>query len=266
LAENPETKGLLGHSQERALDVKNSGWDKMAGTFNEADAAGNAFIPEEAAQAFKNKQGGFYRSPINRDITQQFDNTLESIAMRGKEAIPLGGEGGAQALKSEIDRVGFPKGKMPVSPSGKQEIAQDASSVIADKITEAAKSLLGPDSVQALEQGRSQYGTGKQASNLLRSKLAGEQVKEGFKMSDLYNRPVQSIISPQARAVGADAISSVLQKAPQMLGRFAPVLQQAAQRGQAAVSAAVHVLAQQDPEFRAKQREINGQEPLQTEQ
>jgi len=241
---------------ERADLVKGSGWDKMSQTFKEADAIRPSFVPDEAAQAVKNELGDFYRSPLNRDIAGQFDNTVEAIAMRGKNPVSL--EEG-QLLKKELDKIGFPKGKRPVSPSEKQIMSQDASRIIADKISDSAEGVLGEQGRSLLKQGRAQYGTGKQSGDLLTDKLAREQSKGGFSISDLIYKPISSAISPQTQAWTGDKIAKVLQSAPQMLGKYAPQLQQAMHRGANAFAATNFLLHQQDPGYQKIVGKLNGQ-------
>ena len=51
-------------------------------------------------------------------------------------------------------------------------------------------------------------------------------------------------------AVGADKLSQIVRMAPQSLGKWAPALQQAAQRGGQSLAVANFVLQQNDPEYR----------------
>lgn len=55
----------------------------------------------------------------------------------------------------------------------------------------------------------------------------------------------------------ANGLSQVLEKNPQALGKWAPVLSQAAQRGENSVNAAAYVLQQRDPEFRQRMQGLS---------
>lgn len=63
-------------------------------------------------------------------------------------------------------------------------------------------------------------------------------------------KTVGRVAKPVIRS-GAQKISDLLQNNPNVLGRFLPTLQAAAQRGPEALNASVFVLKQRDPEFRA---------------
>jgi hypothetical protein len=56
-------------------------------------------------------------------------------------------------------------------------------------------------------------------------------------------------------AVGADQIGNILKQAPQMFGKYAPVLLNAARRGGNALSASHYILQSTDPEYR---KTVNG--------
>lgn len=267
LGRNALDEGIIGPFSgtekmlERSQLLKQRGGNVMDEAFRQADEVGKAFNPWDVATDFYKSNGEFYKSPINRDLTNQLENTIETMRMRGNQPISLRE---AQGLKDELSRVGYPKGKAPLAPSDKQLLAQDAVRSVKEGITSAADSLLGEEGKQLLQQGRRQYGTGKGAEQLLTGKLAAEQSKGGFSMSDLIYKPVAAVTSPQLRAWTGDKVSKILQTSPQSFGKFAPVLQNAMQRGPAAVNAAVHVLStdggQKGQEFRAIQRQLNGQE------
>lgn len=63
-------------------------------------------------------------------------------------------------------------------------------------------------------------------------------------------------------ATTANGLSTVLQKTPQFFGKWAPVLTNAAARGELALNASAYVLQQQDPEFRQKMQELNNSPTL----
>jgi hypothetical protein len=68
-----------------------------------------------------------------------------------------------------------------------------------------------------------------------------------------------SPITKGSQFVG-ERINQLAQSAPQAFGKFAPIMQNAAQRGSAAVSAANHVLMQQSQEYRQIHKNLTNQE------
>lgn len=60
-------------------------------------------------------------------------------------------------------------------------------------------------------------------------------------------------------AVTADALSKMAKSAPQILGKFAPIIQNATQRGTQAVAATHFILEQSNPEYREMIKSLNEQ-------
>lgn len=132
------------------------------------------FNPLDAATQVEKKIGDFYRSPINKGETSQFENTLESILMRGDKNIPLKE---AQKLKEELGKVANWKNK--VSITDKERMAREAYDVINSQIDDAVsagmKDLNSDSLLPVLKRGKELWGNSRGASELLTNKLAREQ-------------------------------------------------------------------------------------------
>jgi hypothetical protein len=258
----------------RTEALKRLGGDTMEGVYSKIDDAGaSTFNPLNVAGEVDDKIGGFYRSPINRGETNQLENTLESILMRGDKDISLKD---AQILKEELGKVANWKNSLNVTD--KERMARDAYGIVnkaIDSSADDASILIGDDTLRStLKQGKELYSKATGAEKLLNNKIAKEQGNKLFGLTDMaVGGPgaVASLLNPalavptaaaiaikkgaekfgnQVTAISADRLSDVVRQAPQRLGKFAPVLQKAAERGGQALAVANFVLQQNNPEYR----------------
>ena len=258
----------------RNAALKKQAGNQMGEVYKTIDDAGaSTFNPLDVATKVEDKIGDFYRSPINRGETNQLENTLESILMRGDKNLPLTD---AQALKEELGKVANWKNKLNVSD--KERMARDAYGVVSEAIdnaTETGAKQVGVDGLQdTLKSAKSLYGKSKTAEELLENKLARENGNRLFGLTDsiiaggsLSAAPFTGGLSlataaPLAAkkaiekyglntgAVIANNLSEVIAKSPQLLGKFAKPLQAAADRGGNSLAATHFVLQQTNPEYR----------------
>lgn len=263
----------------RAQVIKDAGASKMNKVYSQIDEAGaTSFNPLDTAVEIENKLNPTYRTAINKSEWGQLENTIESILQRGENNIPMRE---AQVLKEEIGAVAFPKGKMPIDPSPKQQMAQDAYKIISSKIDDAAEAgaeKLGIDDLKGLLQtGKKEFSQGKKMSDLLGNKMAKEEAGGG--LYDKINTAVDATLGlatpftggtslkalaakkgmeqvakkqNQLTAWSADKISNILKTSPDYFGRFTPSLQAAAQRGGTSLAATHFLLQQTEPEYSQK--------------
>ena len=219
---------------ERNLAKKAAGSSKMNEVYSAIDDAGkSSFNPLEVATKVDEKIGDFYRSPINRGETNQLENTLESILMRGEGNIPLSE---AQILKQELGKVANWKNNINITD--KERMARDAYGIVSSHIDDAVESgakEIGSDGLlETLKQGKQLYGNAKGADELLTNKLAREQGNKLFGLTDsiatgsaatavgptgLLAFPAKKVIEsygPQSAAIALDKVSKALLKSPQM--------------------------------------------------
>lgn len=243
------------------------------------DASGNYnFNPEEAATRFNEKAGDFWRSPLNKGETNQLQNTLQAIQMRGESPISLKE---AQVLKEELGKVA--NWKNNVSVTDKERMARDAYGVVANMIDEAvdkgAQQLDSPELLQTLREANRTYSSGKTAEKLLQNKYAREQGNKIFGLTDtiaagsgfagggplaagaIYaGKKGLEKYGASTAAVGFDKLSDMLKVAPQAFGKYGQVLQNAAARGGTSLGATHFVLQNTDPEYRKMLQDMSDQE------
>lgn len=169
---------------EKNLAVKSAGGSKMGEVYDAIDEAGaSKFNPLESAAEIDEKIGGFYRSPINKAETNQLENTLESVLVRGDKPISIKE---AQKLKEELGKVANWKNNLNITD--KERMARDAYGVISKNIDDAvdagANSLNKGDLLETLQAGKKQFGLASGAEELLTNKKAREEGNKILGLTD----------------------------------------------------------------------------------
>lgn len=162
------------------LVLRNNSLQKISGSdmgqvYSKIDDAGiKEFNPLDVAAKVDDKIGGFYRSPINRGETNQLENTLESILLRGDKNISLRE---AQSLKEELGKVANWKNNLGITD--KERMAREAYGVVSNAIDEAvnagSKQLGSEEFLGTLTAARKNFSNSKGAEELLNNKVAREQ-------------------------------------------------------------------------------------------
>lgn len=248
----------------RNAAVKSRGGGMMDDVYNQIDDAGaSTFNPLEVAGKVDDQIGGFYRTPINKGETNQLENTLESILMRGEGNIPLKE---AQALKQELGKVANWKNNLNITE--KEKMAREAYKIVSQQIDDAAstgaKSIGKEGLEETLTQGKRLYSNSKTAEELLTNKSAREAGNSMFGLTDtivggaglayggttgdwqtaggvmLAKKGLQKYGSQNAALV-LDKISKSLLKSPQMANLY--------QKSPAAFQKIVHELEQKSGAF-----------------
>lgn len=234
--------------------VKSKGGQMMGQAYEAIDDAGaSTFNPLDVAVQVEGELAPKFRTAINKGETTQLDNTLESITSRvgidgfkdGMSNIPLKE---AQALKEEIGAVAYPRGKRPIDPSPKQQMALDAYDIINRSIDDAVErgsaAIEGAGLADVLKRGKNIYGLGKTSEKLLDNKFAREQGNNFFGLTDtitgagalgyggttgdwetagglMLGKKMLGKFGAQNAALGLDKVSKTLMKSPQMADLYA---------------------------------------------
>lgn len=275
------TDDLVARNQA-ALDRSGSGGRAVREAIDEKSLSN--FNPLEVAGKVDEKIGGFWRSPINRGQTNQLENTLESILMRGDKPIPLSE---AQILKQELGKVANWKNNLNITD--KERMARDAYGVVASSIDDAveqgAKQLDSPGLLQQLKEANKTYSRASTAEKLLENKAAREEGNKMFGLTDtivggtglisaiptgglsvlptaaaLGAKKLGEKYGAQTTAIGLDKLAEVVRASPQTFGKYGSVLQKAAARGGTSLGAAHYVLQNADPEYRKMLEKMHGEQ------
>lgn len=263
------------------------GGESMGKVYQTIDESGikSGFNPLDVALDVEKESGDFYRTAINKDITKQFENTIESILSRGADDIPLQK---AQELKSELDKVANWKKPFVNDPTDKEKMARDAVRIVKQRIDEstdqASKALNIPSLLEDLKQGRSKFGAASTTEKLLSNKQSMEQGNKIFGLTDtivgvggglggLYSGDESGGLTTAAAAIaakklgskyglklaaqGVDKVSKMLKLAPEKLGKYAPALNNAAQRGNHSLAITHYILSKTQPDYQKSLEGIN---------
>ncbi len=176
--------------------LKSRGGEMMGEAYKAIDDAGaSTFNPHLVANDVEKELGGFYRSPLNRGETSQFNNTIDAIKMRApgmgdyaidapvNNTIPLTQ---AQSLKEELGRAANWKNKLTVTP--KEQLAREAYGIVSKSIDDAVEK--GSGAIQSaglsdvLSQGKNLYSKASTADQLLNNKQAREQGNKILGLTD----------------------------------------------------------------------------------
>lgn len=224
------------------LAKRAEGGKMMGDVFETIDNANaSTFNPLDVASKVDQELGGFYRDPLNKGVTNQLENTLESITMRGDKNIPIQT---AQDLKETLGRAANWKSNVVVTE--KEKLAREAYSIVNKAIDDAvetgAKSIGTDEILYNLKRGKSLYGASKGAEELLNNKLAREEGNKLIGLTDwgvlgpgaaatvmtggsaalptagiLGAKKYAEKFGAQQGALGLDAAAKYLAKSPQMM-------------------------------------------------
>lgn len=248
----------------------------MGDVYKAIDEQGaSSFNPLDVAGKVDEKVGSFWRSPINRGETNQLENTLESILMRGDKNIPLTE---AQTLKQELGKVANWKNTLNITD--KERMARDAYGVVSgaiDDATEQGAKAIGKEALtDTLKQSKKLFGNSKTAEELLSNKQAREQGNRMFGLTDsivgagaFAGGPATSLAAVgtkklaerygmQTAAYSADKLANIVKSTPERFGKYGSVLQKAAERGGTSLGATHFVLMNSDPSYRETVKGLEG--------
>lgn len=160
------------------------GGEMMGKVYSAIDEkAASTFNPLEVAGKVDAELGDFYRDPLNKGVTSQLENTLESILMRGDKNIPLAE---AQKLKETLGRAANWKNDIVVSE--KENLARQAYGIVNKAIDDAveagAKAIKEDEILYNLQKGKDIYSASRTAEALLQNKYAREQGNKLMGLTD----------------------------------------------------------------------------------
>lgn len=253
---------------ERMQGVKDAAGQTIGDTMKTLDQAGQSeFNPLSTAGKVHQQLGDKYANePLFGGLKNQYDNLMETITKRGAQNIPYSE---AQKLKQLLGEYGWKEG---LGVPGREQ-AQQAYGIVNKELDDAvdrgaqatgnegmledlqnarknykaaSNTMTGLEGQQAAEQGNQQMGLGSKV--LAAGELARGNPMGAVKLVGLNEGAKR--FGNNFAAVGTDALSKVLKDSPQVLGRYAPILTNAATRGPDAL-AATNAMLQKDPGYKA---------------
>lgn len=163
------------------------------------------------------------------------------------------------ANKNAVRAIGMSAGDIEAAGT---DISKDVGETALDKGVISANPLdNSADAMLARAKGlpaNNAYGS--QMVKSLSEKSAADLAGDGKGFADYINplKIVQDTVGkPAFMASTANSLSTILEKSPQVFGKWAPALIQASKRGNTSLNATDYVLQQTDPAYRAKRQELN---------
>lgn len=254
---------------ERAAAMQAESGRGIGSALQELDKRGVTASVDNVVSSIQSQIDELSRVPGNEKIVGQLKNEIDNLVARGESNIPLSyGEEAKRAYQGQVNYA---------SPEAEKKSAAKLASAFRGEV-ESAASAADPGIASKFMDDKKLYGTlapvreaaEKRASQLNQSPFGGFGDLAAGGMAAGAGGPAAAaavasrrFLAPRAAsslAVGADRLADVVRKAPQMLGKFAPALQAAAQRGTQGLAATHFILQQTQPEYQDLMRNMDQQE------
>jgi len=251
---------------ERAAEAQTASGKNIGAALDELDSRGVNVSVDNIAQTLKEKISALEGRPAMNDLKLKLQKELENISELGNE-IPIS--------RGELSKRDY-QGKVKWNADDFANTANSETSSAFKKEVERAASDADPEIAGRFLDDKKLFGTlapvreaaEKRASQLNQSPYGGFGDLAAGGMAANAGGPAAAaavasrrFLAPRAAsslAVGADKIGDVLKQAPQMFGKFAPVLQNAAQRGSQGLAATHFILQQTQPEYQKMMQDMQG--------
>ena len=203
--------------------------------------------------------------PAQSQVVKQLEGIKENVAA-GPESPDIG-----QLQKTKQGFQSMVNWANPEGNAAKAAAADVYKGAVVD--TGAATDF---KSAKALVDANKQYShlapvaeaSGRRAATVAQSPVGGFLDVTAATAGAVAGGPATAIAAPLARraltsrlpttmAATANSLSNVLKATPQFFGKWAPVLANAATRGELSLNASAYVLQQRDPEFNQKMQDLN---------
>lgn len=151
-------------------------------------------------------------------------------------------------------------GNLPENAFAAEKYRQ-ASGVARNSIDDSVRSTLGENAVTKLQSARNLHGAGSEFASVL-NRGAGEDIAAGGAPSSIQSGFANLVHFPLRKTnqfIGSttNSIANILNKAPQMMGQYAPAIQEAAARGGTLGTAVYNNRMQQtDPQYRELTKQL----------
>jgi hypothetical protein len=250
-----DTPEKIANRTQDALDVAHANIDDA---LKSLDSKGVTVNSENVVNALNDKISKLKKDPSQADVVRKLSGVIEDIKETG-ESNPI-------ISSAENTKRGFNRIAGNWQDPEKGQAGKEAYLAYKDAVENAAESA-APDTAALFKKAKETHGllapiqeaSERRANTLAQSPIGGlgdiSAAGAGFMkggMPGAIIAPIaRRIISPRAAssiAVSADTIADVLSKAPESFGKYASVLQDAAQKGSRAL-AATNAFLQKDPEY-----------------
>lgn len=177
-----------------------------------------------------------------------------------------------QTYKGVLGEAAYPKGVATEAKTG----LQGAYTPIKEELEASVEGATSPQQAQVYKYLKDKFGKLETMGKGLTERLTSEEGNRFIRPTDflvggafgLGGGIIPGIASVAAKrgiekyghqvgAVTMDKVSKILQRTPEVLGQYAPILQQAIQRGGTSFATQNFLLQERDPEYRKKMEELS---------
>lgn len=247
-------QGIADATQE-AMDLAGQQMDDV---LKQLDASGIKASVDNVVGALEARVKELSKAPGNEKIIKQLQGEIDNLYLRGEsQMLPSVAE---QAKRNFQGQVNY------FSPEFEKKAATHAGRAFREEVEKVAESA-SPDLANTFKAAKKTYGTLSpvQEAAEARARQQAQSPIGGFGDvvtsiatgggpvgavgGSIYRRQIQPRLASTG-AVVVDHLADLVRTSPQMFGRFAKPLQDAAQRGGNSLAATHFVLQQTEPEYR----------------
>ncbi len=253
----------------RVGDAADDAGRAIGKVIDDLDSQGVMASVDNVAAGLQSQIDELAQVPGNERVIRQLQGELDNLYERGDSLIPVSQSEKAKRAFQGQTNYASPEAEKTASgivargfKEESERAALEASPELASKLTEEKKlfGLLKP--IQSASEKRANTLNQSPFGGLGDTAAAAVGASGGGPMA-IAAAAGRRLVAPRLSsmmAVSTDAIANVARMAPEKLGKFAPVLQRAAERGSQAVAATNFMLQQSDPEYRAFLKKIQDEE------
>lgn len=281
----------FGNSQEKiaakASQALDESGDRIGQSLAGLDEQGARIKKSDIVDELRSRATDLSQDPATQDIGDALWKKADKIEgsaaedatdVMADDAANYGVPDEVSLSQGEKTKRGFQDSVNYNSPKQETSVAEQAADVYRQAVEDSATKV-DPDMAGKFMDAKEDYGllSPIQKAAKLRSMVTQQHPAGGFLdmtagvVGGAHGGPIGAIAAPIARRViaprvtssaasSADWLSQAVQNTPSSLGKWAPILTQASQRGGNSLGAADYVLQQTDPEYRKHIQTLQGQD------
>lgn len=258
---------------ERVGKAKSAAGKDIGDSLAALDAKGVTSSVDNVVAQLESKIDELSRTPGNERIIKQMQAEVDNLYNRGASNLPVS--------EGELAKRNFHGQVNNFSPEADKKAAGYVGDAFMGE-SERAATAAEPELAEKFMQSKKDYklfspieeASERRAAQQAQAPFAGmgdlaaavPGMLSGGPLGAIGSVAAKRLIAPRVAASGAvlsDQLASYVAKSPQMFGRFAPMLQEAAKRGTTALAARHYILSQTEPEYR---KIVNGDKDEQEQQ
>jgi len=261
--DTPET--IAGRAQQAVDDAGSH----IGQILDDLDEQGVKSSVENIVSGVEKRISDLKKIPGNEKIIRQLENEVENLYERGESFLPVSvGEKAKRNFQSQTNYASPEADKKATAIMGREfreeseRAALEASPNLAEAFIDEKKTIGLLKPIQKAAQNRASTLNQSPFGGLGDTAAAGAGLVSGGPAAAAAVAG-RRIIAPRLSsmmAISTDAIANIARSAPNRLGKFAVIINNAAKRGPQAIAATNFILQQSQPEYRELMRQMQDEE------